>query len=67
MRDRYTEFEERGAQVIAIAPDTLENARRYFETNDILDQLLHFSPDLSDDERQQLRRACDADPSVASS
>ena len=35
MRDRYSEFQERGAQVIAIAPDTLDNARRYFETNDI--------------------------------
>jgi len=35
LRDRYSEFQERGAQVIAIAPDTLDNARRYFETNDI--------------------------------
>ena len=35
MRDRYEEFQERGAEVIAIAPDTLENARRYFETNEI--------------------------------
>ena len=32
MRDRYSEFQERGAEVIAIAPDTLDNARRYFET-----------------------------------
>ena len=30
MRDRYGEFEERGAQVIAIAPDTVENAKNYF-------------------------------------
>ena len=35
MRDRYEEFEQRGAQVLAIAPDTLENARNYFQTNDI--------------------------------
>lgn len=35
MRDRYEEFTNRGAEVIAIAPDTLENARRYFETNAI--------------------------------
>jgi peroxiredoxin len=35
LRDRYSEFEERGAEVLAIAPDTLENARRYFETNEI--------------------------------
>ena len=31
MRDRYEEFTKRGAEVIAIAPDTLENARSYFE------------------------------------
>ena len=35
MRDRYAEFEERAAEVIAIAPDTLETARRYFQSNDI--------------------------------
>ena len=29
----------------------------YFETGDILDRVLHFSPDLSDDERDMLRRA----------
>jgi peroxiredoxin Q/BCP len=35
LRERISEFEERGAQVIAVAPDTLENARRYFEGKDI--------------------------------
>ena len=35
MRDRYQEFQQRGAEVIAIAPDILENARRYFQSNDI--------------------------------
>jgi peroxiredoxin len=35
LRDRNSEFEERGAEVLAIAPDTLENAQRYFQTNDI--------------------------------
>jgi peroxiredoxin len=35
LRDRYAEFEERGAQILAIAPNTLENARRYFQDNDI--------------------------------
>jgi peroxiredoxin len=35
LRDRYEEFQERGAEVIAIAPDTLENARRYFEREDL--------------------------------
>jgi peroxiredoxin len=35
LRDRITEFEERDAQVLAIAPDTLENARAYFQRNDI--------------------------------
>ena len=37
----------------------------YFESGDILDPLLHFSPDLSDEERVELVRACAdaADPS----
>jgi hypothetical protein len=35
--------------------------KAYFETSDVLDQLLHFSSALSDDEREELRRAC-ADP-----
>jgi len=30
----------------------------YFETGDILEQLLYFSPALSDAEREALRRAC---------
>jgi hypothetical protein len=32
----------------------------YFETGDILDSLLHFSPDLNDEERRELVRACAA-------
>jgi peroxiredoxin Q/BCP len=35
LRDRYGEFETRGAEIIAIAPDTLETARTYFQSNDI--------------------------------
>ena len=35
MRDRYGDFQQRGAEVIAIAPDSVENARRYFQANDI--------------------------------
>jgi peroxiredoxin len=35
LRDRYGEFEERGAQLLAIAPDTHENAQRYFQANEI--------------------------------
>lgn len=35
MRDRYPEFEQRRARVIAIAPDARENARRYFERESI--------------------------------
>lgn len=35
MRDRYGEFEERGAEVLAIAPHSLDNSRDYFQTNDI--------------------------------
>ncbi|TMQ68768.1 MAG: hypothetical protein E6K78_00030 [Candidatus Eisenbacteria bacterium] len=36
----------------------------YFESSDILDPLLHFSPDLNDEERRELVGACtvDADP-----
>ena len=32
----------------------------YFETEDILDRVLQFSSALSDDEREDLRRACEA-------
>jgi peroxiredoxin Q/BCP len=35
LRDRITEFEDRGARVLALAPDSLENSRRYFENNEI--------------------------------
>ena len=33
-------------------------AKAYFETDDIVEPLLHFSPDLGDVERDALRRAC---------
>jgi hypothetical protein len=32
--------------------------KAYFETHDVLDQLLHFSLDLSGDERKELTSAC---------
>lgn len=35
----------------------LECRMPYFETDDILDHVLHFSPDLDDEERKELRRA----------
>ena len=35
MRDRIDEFEQRGVQVIAIAPDSVEHAQGYFQRNDI--------------------------------
>ena len=50
MRDRIGEFEERGAQVLAIAPDTLENARGYFQKNE-----LPF-PGLADADRSVFRQ-----------
>ena len=50
MRDRIGEFEERGARVIAIAPDTLENARTYFQLNEIP------FPCLPDPDRQVFRQ-----------
>ncbi len=49
MRERYGEFQERGAEVIAIAPDTQERARAYFEKND-----MPF-PCLADPERSVFR------------
>jgi hypothetical protein len=36
----------------------LDCRKAYFETNDVLDQVLHFSSDLGDSEREELRRAC---------
>jgi Poly(ADP-ribose) polymerase and DNA-Ligase Zn-finger region len=36
--------------------------KAYFETDDILNQVLHFSPALSEPEREALQRACDTGP-----
>jgi hypothetical protein len=36
--------------------------KAYFETDDVLDQVLHFSADLSDGERAELRYALATDP-----
>jgi hypothetical protein len=38
----------------------LDCRKQYFETDDVLEQVLHFSPDLSDGDREELRRACEA-------
>ena len=35
MRDRHDEFAQRDAEIVAIAPDTLENAKAYFERNEL--------------------------------
>ncbi len=35
MRDRHAEFQQRGAQLLAIAPDTREHAQDYFEREEI--------------------------------
>lgn len=35
----------------------LDCRKDYFETEDIADPVFHFSPDLSDDEREELKRA----------
>jgi hypothetical protein len=40
----------------------LDCRKAYFETGDVLDRVLHFSRDLSADEREELRRACSAGP-----
>jgi peroxiredoxin Q/BCP len=50
LRDRYEEFKERGAEVLAIAPDSLEHARRYFEMHKIP------FPCLADPERKVFRQ-----------
>jgi len=36
--------------------------KAYFETGDVLEPLLRFSPSLSDEQRKELARACEADP-----
>jgi hypothetical protein len=41
--------------------------KAYFETDDLLDRLLWFSPTLSDGEREELRRACSTDQKSTSS
>lgn len=40
----------------------LDCRKPYFETDDLLDHVLHFSPDLSADERAELKRACASPP-----
>jgi peroxiredoxin len=35
LRDSIAEFEKRDAQLLAIAPDSLEHAQSYFERNEI--------------------------------
>ena len=38
----------------------LQCRQTYFESDDLIDQLLHFSVKLNEDEREDLRRACSA-------
>jgi hypothetical protein len=40
----------------------LDCREAYFETDDVLEHVLHFSPGLSDGEREELRRACGTGP-----
>jgi hypothetical protein len=40
----------------------LDCRKAYFETDDVFEQVLHFSPDLSEHEREELKRACQTDP-----
>jgi hypothetical protein len=40
----------------------LDCRKTYFEANDVSEQVLHFSANLSDAERDELRRACDTEP-----
>ena len=50
MRDRIAEFQQRGVQILAIAPDSIENAQSYFQRNDIP------FPCLADPERKVFRQ-----------
>ncbi len=50
MRDSIEEFEKRDAQLLAIAPDSLESAQAYFQRNDIP------FPCLADPDREVYRR-----------
>ena len=50
MRDRYGEFQQRNAEVIAIAPDTAEHASAYFKQQEIP------FPALADPDRRVFRR-----------
>lgn len=50
MRDNIAEFEKRDAQLLAIAPDSLEQAQSYFERNEIP------FPCLADPEREVYRQ-----------
>ncbi len=50
MRDRIEEFEKRGVQILAIAPDSLEHAQEYFQRNEIP------FPALADPEREVYRQ-----------
>jgi hypothetical protein len=44
----------------------LDCRQAYFETDDVSDRVLHFSLDLSNGEREELRRACGAGPAIPS-
>ena len=35
MRDRISEFDQRNAQVLAIAPESIDRTKSYFQRNDI--------------------------------
>ncbi|TMB96312.1 MAG: signal peptide peptidase SppA [Chloroflexi bacterium] len=50
MRERYEDFKQRNAEILALAPDTVENARSYFERNEIA------FPCLPDPERSVFRQ-----------
>jgi len=43
----------------------LDCRKAYFDTDDIVDPLLHFSADLSESDREELRRACAGDAAAA--
>jgi len=44
----------------------LDCRKAYFDTDDVLDRLLHFSPDLTDSARGELRGACATGPASPS-
>lgn len=63
-RIRLAFFDEGGGRFSPGGFVHLTCRQTYFETDDVLERLLYFSPDLSDDDQNELIRACQTDTSA---